>query len=44
MMSSFFVIGAVSATAVTPGPALLQADAVDTGHVDLAWTMVTGAS
>ena len=44
MMSSFFVIGAASATALTPGPALLQVDAVDSGRVDLAWTMVTGAS
>ena len=44
MMSSLFVIGTASATAVTPGPALLQADAVDSGHVELAWTMVTGAS
>jgi len=44
MVSSFFVIGAASATAVTPGPALLQADAVDSGHVDLAWTMVAGAT
>lgn len=44
MMSSFFVIGVVPATAATSGPALLQADAVDSGPVDLAWTMVTGAS
>jgi len=44
MISSVFVIGVASATAVTPGPALLQVDAVDSGHVDLAWTMVTGAS
>ena len=44
MMSSFFVIGVGPASAATSGPALLQADAVDSGHVDLAWTMVTGAS
>ena len=44
MMSSFFVIGVVPATAATSGPALLQADAVDSRPVDLAWTMVTDAS
>lgn len=44
MMSTFFVVGTVSAGAVTPGPALLQADAVDSGRVELAWTAVSGAS
>jgi chitodextrinase len=36
--------GATAAAAATQGPALLQADGVDAGHVELAWTPVAGAS
>lgn len=36
--------GTVLAHATGAGPALLEADAVDAGHVELAWTAVPGAS
>jgi fibronectin type 3 domain-containing protein len=36
--------GTGTARATSAGPALLEADAVDAGHVELAWTAVPGAS
>ena len=43
-MGPSLALSGVAAAAATPGPGLVQADGVDSGHVDLAWTPVAGAS
>lgn len=44
LVLSGVVSGTDIAAAAGVGPALLQADAVDAGHVELAWTAVAGAT
>ncbi len=44
LLAPAFVFTTTAAAATTTGPALLQGDGVDSGHVELAWTAVAGAS